>query len=416
MKQLKIVIIVFLGLFAVYLGSLMWISISMGKGFVYQGHSGVKVGDIDVGEIRVGDIDAGEIRVGNADITWTAGSNFSLAFEKEVAAEEIRGLRIDYSMNSNDILIYQGDGDSVLIREYMNFTPGENDISTVELGDGQLRIKGKRRNSFFFLFGAQSKDGYTEIYLPAGFMENLQDFQAQTVSGEVLSEIPFVNCGSFSVSSTSGDIFFPGAVAEKINVSTTSGDIRLTAVSGNIQISTVSGDIMVDRGLSAAAFSTTSGDIWVGEADGDIKAGTTSGGVMMGRIDGDVSVNTTSGDIRAENMTGTFRLGSTSGEIVVEGEAVSGTASTVSGDIRIFTGELAGDLKLSTTSGSASIELPESASFALDFDSTSGECRTFFDEMLSFNKRGNKAQGKYGGGEYAVTFSTTSGDLRITKR
>lgn len=402
MKQLKIAGIVFLGLLMIYLCAGLWISLSTGAGFTHQARS---------------------------------QANYSLVMEKEVEAEGIRSLQIDYGMNSNDIRIRQWDGDNILIREYMNFEPDDRDLSAVEQGDGQLWIKGKRRNSFFFfsLFTMSSKDAYTEVYLPAGFAERLHELEAKTVSGEISSEISFAGQERVYLSTTSGDIFFPGVSAEKIRVSTTSGNVHLTSVSGDLTVSTVSGDILADQ-VSSSSLSTTSGNIRIGEVTGDINAETTSGDIRiekltgdidadttsgeirLGKTDGDVSVNTTSGDIRVEDLTGIFRLGSTSGEIFIEGKSVNGTARTVSGDIRVFTDGLSGDLKMSTTSGSVSLELPETSSFALDFDSTSGECNTFFDDRLSFSKKGNKAKGEYGGGEHSVTISTTSGDLRITRR
>lgn len=87
----------------------------------------------------------------------------------------------------------------------------------------------------------------------------------------------------------------------------------------------------------------------------------------------------------------------------------------MSGDIRIFLDELQGGLDISTTSGDVSLQLPKTASLSLHFSSTSGECVTFFDEELSFNKKGNKAEGQHGGGEHSIDVSTVSGDLSISE-
>ena len=92
-----------------------------------------------------------------------------------------------------------------------------------------------------------------------------------------------------------------------------------------------------------------------------------------------------------------------------------GRAETISGYVQIFLAELAGDLNISTTSGEVYLRVPETVSLPLDFDSTSGDCSTFFDDQLSFNKKGNKVDGQYRGGERQVQVSTTSGDLRISQ-
>lgn len=370
---------------------------------------------------------------GNADIWGLGSGDYSLVMEKEFTPENIRGLKIDYGMNSNDVYFYQGEGESVIIREYMNFAPKEKQISGAEEKDGILWVKGRRRNQFGFLF-VRPRDAYTEIYLPADMALQLEEVEVKTVSGEIVSEIPFAVRKTFSVSSTSGDFSFPevGAekmqasstsgnismekvLAEKISVSTTSGDIDFGEAEGNVKISSTSGNAILGRVSGDIDASTTSGDITLGEVDGNMDISSTSGVVRLregrGRFDGD----TVSGDIRLETLEGAFQMNTTSGNVTLAAGNGWGDAETVSGDVKIFLGSLDGDITVSTTSGNVDIALPETASFTLDFDSTSGDCSTFFDEQLRFNKKGNQAEGQYGSGEDAIRVSTLSGDLRITK-
>lgn len=370
---------------------------------------------------------------GNAGISGPGSGDYSLVMEKEFTPENIRGLKIDYGMNSNDVYFYQGEGESVVIREYMNFTPKENQISGAEEKNGILWVKGRRRNQFGFLF-VRPWDAYTEIYLPADMALQLEEVEIKTVSGEIVSEIPFAVQKAFSVSSTSGDFSFPEvraekiqagstsgnismekALAEQITASTTSGDIELEEIEGNVKISSTSGNAILGRVSGDIGASTTSGDISLGEVDGNMDISSTSGVVRLregrGRFDGD----TVSGDIRLETLEGAFQMNTTSGNVTLAAGDGWGEAETVSGDVKIFLGSLEGDITVSTTSGNVDIALPETASFTLDFDSTSGDCNTFFDEQLRFNKKGNQAEGQYGSGENAVRVSTLSGDLRITK-
>ena len=56
------------------------------------------------------------------------------------------------------------------------------------------------------------------------------------------------------------------------------------------------------------------------------------------------------------------------------------------------------------------------SAFAFNYSSTSGDCSTFFDDVLSFNKKGTEAKGQYGVADgKSIIVSTVSGDLRITK-
>ena len=403
MRRTKIVLIVLLGGIMLSLCVLLGIGISTGRGF-WNGfgvHGGSDVGNKDAGSIDVGRIDVGrsvtgDFSVGDMDdaddmddmhdvdsqgtdkyFTWNR--NYSLVLEKEIPAEDIRSLNINYSMTFNDVIFYQGDGENVLVREYMSFEPEERQISTVEQNGTELAVKGARRNSFSFFY-VGFRDAYTEIYLPAELTENLEHVSVKTVSGSVLSQIPLAQTGTFQVSTTSGDVFFPEVRAEKIELSSVSGDIRLALT-------------RTDK----TELSTTSGEVRLQEGQGELDA------------------SSTSGDIRADSLEGAFRLDTTSGTLSIAKGSGFGKAGSVSGDIRIFLDELQGGLDISTTSGDVSLQLPKTASLSLHFSSTSGECVTFFDEELSFNKKGNKAEGQHGGGEHSIDVSTVSGDLSISE-
>lgn len=367
------------------------------------------------------------------DKYFTWNRHYSLVLEKEIPAEEIRSLKIDYGMNSNDVLFYQGDGEEILVREYMNFTPEKGQISVVEQNGTELEVRGVRRN-FFSFFSIGSRDAYTEIYLPDDLAGNLENVDVKTVSGSVLSQIPLAQTGTFHVTTTSGDVFFPGVRAKKTESSSTSGDIRLAyVVTDKAELSTTSGDIMLDQASGEAVISstsgmvrmqalvgrvrvtTTSGDISLGQVKGDMNISTTSGDIRLQKGQGDLDASSTSGDIRADSLDGAFSLDTTSGTLSIAEGSGFGKAGSVSGDIRIFLADLQGGLDISTTSGDVSLQLPKTASLSLRFGSTSGECRTFFDEELSFNKKGNKASGRHGGGEHSIDVSTVSGDLSISE-
>ncbi len=358
---------------------------------------------------------------------------FSPVLEKEFDAADIRSLKIEYGMNSNDVIFYQGTGESIVVREYLNFKPRENQISTVTQKGSELQITGSRRNSFFF-FSFRPRNAYTEIILPAGFAENMDTLYVKTMSGEIDSELPFKVRDKFSAFSTSGDIALSDVEADEIQLSSTSGDIRLPAARCEaFSASTTSGDIAVEQVNGRAVLSSVSGEIVLKEQQGDMKASSTSGDIRIGQVSGkstlsstsgeillkeqkgDVEASSSSGDIGIEELQGSFAMDTSSGAIRIAGGNSRGRAETVSGDVQLFLAGLTGDLDISTTSGEVNLRLPETASFSLDFDSTSGECSTFFDEQLSFNKKGNKADGQYRGGAGKVQVSTTSGDLKISR-
>lgn len=307
---------------------------------------------------------------------WRDMGNYELVLEKEESLDGIKELIIDYGMNSHDVYLYEGEDNKVLVKEFLNFTPDKNQISDVSLNRGALKIQGKRMNKSIYQLGGMGKGGYVEIYLPASYSNPLT---ISTVSGEIISDMDLLLTeGSLRLSSTSGDIRLP-----RIE----SSDIKISTVSGEVQADTVQGDLTA---------SSTSGDITVKNGDGKRDISTVSGEVIMEAIQGEFDISTTSGDVAIRDGRG------------------GGKANTVSGEIKICLEELTEGIDAGTTSGDVVIGLPEDSEFYFDAGSISGDIKTFFDESLSYDKKGHNAKGNYGsGGNLRIKISTVSGEIMV---
>lgn len=321
-------------------------------------------------------------------------ADVELVLEQEISPEDIEKLTLQYDKISNSVYFYESSGENIIIKEYRNSSAGGKH-SQVQQQGGHLTIQGGRQNSTsFFLFGGY-QNGYMEIYLPSNFEAEVS---VKTSSGDIRSDLDFTTAGAFSASTASGDILLQNVSADKVQISTTSGDLSLAEITGSARFSSVSGDILIQHLEGSADISTTSGSIR-----------------LLGGS-GDRDLTSISGDIHVDGLDGLFDLDTTSGKVSVSGEKGSGHISTVSGDVRLGLDDLSGDLSASTTSGDVSIQISEDASFYLKFSSTSGECRTFFDSALTYTNRDHHAEGSYGENtDRGIYVSTTSGDLRITK-
>lgn len=356
--------------------------------------------------------------------------DYALILEKEFDASTIRNVKI--TMSFEDICFLAGSGDTIQIREYANYTPRSGQLPTVEQRGSELQIKGKQIH-FFSLLSLPSRDAYLEVYLPAGMFEALDSLWAETSSGDITSELALAPLERFTAATTSGDIrlkeisgspdisstsgyIILDSLSGNAQVSTTSGDIHVGQVAGDITASSTSGDLVLDFISGNAQVSTTSGYISLGEVKGGLNLSSTSGCIRLGTGHGGLLADTTSGDITVEWLEGEFQIDTSSGEVSILNGSGYGQAETISGDVSLFLETLSGDLSVSTTSGEVVLRLPETSSFLLEFNSTSGECSTFFDDALSFNKKGSQAKGQYGTGDHQVTVSTTSGDLWIQEK
>lgn len=325
--------------------------------------------------------------------------DYRMVQEKEFSLAEIDEICIDYGRSSNDVIVYEGEGDTVIVREYANYEADGSELAKMEVKSGRLTVKGPRRSGGFggiHLFGIHNKDIYTEVWLPGNYAGGLD---IGTTSGEILIKMDLSLEEEMNLMSTSGDIVANtyNFRAKKIYVMSTSGEIMLSTLEAE-EISVMS----------------TSGDTWIERAEGGLSCTSASGEITVRGGAGNRTMNSNSGDIRVESLSGQISAGTTSGEITISGNRGYGDVSTTSGDVDFSLEELSGDVRVDTTSGEVWLRLPKDASLEFEADTASGEIDTFFDNNLKFSKRGDHAEGTVGGGERRkLKINTTSGDVRV---
>ena len=363
-----------------------------------------------------------------------------LVLEKEVSMEGIDSISVSYSKNSNDIYLYEGQGDVLEIKEYNEFELNENELSTVSVNGSRIEVKGKKRSQIragFFHFGYGG--GYTEVWLPASYKGELalatssghitsemdlvleKDLSAGSASGEIT--VPNITAGNVSLTSTSGNVEIETIGTEKngsagdINIATTSGNITLKQLTGETNIGSTSGFVNVETITGNVQITSTSGDITVQHIDGNAAVSCTSGNAKIMEGNGDRSVSTTSGDVTIDGADGSWQIETTSGDVRIKGQNDNGSIETTSGDVSLEVVELNGTLDINTSSGYVNMKLLQDSVFDFSADTASGNIDTFFDDELKFSKRGNSAQGTHGQNQQgnSIRIGTTSGDVRIMK-
>lgn len=318
-------------------------------------------------------------------------SNAELVQEKEFPVEELDKLDICYDRSSNDVTIYESDGSTVIVREFANFEAKDSELAEIKLSGSTLSVKGpKRVNNMVSV----NRYMYTEIWLPADYEGEIS---VKTVSGEIVMDRELSLQQKLRLSSTSGDITTKNVAASQVVITSTSGEVRTGELAAEeIEISTTSGDIRLDKAAGRLLATSTNGEVTVSDGSGERK------------------VSTTSGDIRISGVDSRFSVSSTSGEVTLEGQSGFGTVGTTSGDVRLSVAQLTGDLDINTSSGAATLQLSRDESLQFKASTVSGEISTFFDDALSFSKKGDRAEGSVGNdSKNKVTVTTTSGDIRV---
>jgi DUF4097 and DUF4098 domain-containing protein YvlB len=147
-----------------------------------------------------------------------------------------------------------------------------------------------------------------------------------------------------------------GAELEMVSAS---ADLRTRGDLGAARVRTTSGDIELD-GVGRLEVATTSGDVRVARVHGDATVTTVSGDATLAAVTGRLGGSSVSGDVRADVVGGDVRFGTTSGDVAIgrcDGGAIA--LKSISGDLSIgLPSGLAVEADLSTTSGRASLPDP----------------------------------------------------------
>lgn len=150
-------------------------------------------------------------------------------------------------------------------------------------------------------------------------------------------------------------VHIPDTYNNKINISTTSGDItEINLTNANLDIKTTSGDTKINN-INKLDIISTSGDINI-ENVNTINAKTTSGDININNITNKLNIEANSGDIEINSLSlkANSNIKSTSGDVEIEKtNSIYIEAKTTSGEIKINNNNRKADYELiiKTTSG-----------------------------------------------------------------
>lgn len=242
--------------------------------------------------------------VGFFGTSYNIGSGaLRLQKEQEVPETEITAMEVDCDGTPFDISVLPGEGRQIKIEEYYNAELEPDRMMEVSVTNKKLVIR--QRLAYGIVGWKGNLGGCVKVYIPAEIYESLKNMEIETTSGDI--EISgWEECRpsmkEVRLSTTSGEITADYLNAEKVNVSSVSGDIEVQNVTGKLHASATSGTLDIRQLTGEGELNTVSGEVYVGtdRLAGDLKIGTTSGEVQL-TIPQDSSfkldIDTTSGSI-----------------------------------------------------------------------------------------------------------------------
>ncbi|HWT16134.1 MAG TPA: DUF4097 family beta strand repeat-containing protein [Patescibacteria group bacterium] len=192
-----------------------------------------------------------------------------------------------------------------------------------------------------------------------------------------------------------------------------SAALDLSAVSANI-------DVTAMRGSPSIEAESVSGEVSLRASSADkLEISSVSGDVSFEGQAGRVDAETVSGDVRVSGVSGDVSVETVSGSAIVRGASVNEfEAASVSGDID-FEGTLAADgrMDVESMSGDVSITLPADASARVSAESFSGDLENDFGLVVEDDDGpGSTLHGTLGAGGASIEIESFSGDVNLRKR
>jgi hypothetical protein len=149
------------------------------------------------------------------------------------------------------------------------------------------------------------------------------------------------------------------------------------------------------------------------------KISTASGDVRVSGVTGDVRVSTASGRIEVRDARGDVRVGAASGDVLVSDIAGSITAETASGNVEaeLARFEAAPVMNFTAMSGNVRVRLAAHLGASVSMSSTGGEVTTDFPvEVRTDPHSGHQsARGEIGGGGPRLRLSSASGAVSLRR-
>jgi DUF4097 and DUF4098 domain-containing protein YvlB len=149
------------------------------------------------------------------------------------------------------------------------------------------------------------------------------------------------------------------------------------------------------------------------------KISTASGNITMSALTGDMTVHTASGDVTISDVSGKINAATASGEMRVKNVTGTVTARSASGNVEVQIARLegTGNMEFASASGDVRVSAPADLDGNVEMASATGDVRTDF--PLQMEKReygpGERATGRLGSGSRNLRISSASGNVSLLR-
>ncbi len=284
----------------------------------------------------------------------------------------------------------------------------------IQMDGGSLRVIGWRRGEVQVTGTVSGRDDTVELD-GGGRSVDVRVGGRRGRGGSANLEVRVPAGSRVEVTAGSAPITVSG-VTGAVETTSRSGSVNIQGNLRTVEVVAHSGPVTVEGRADRVEVTAMSGPVRVGaDVRQRVEIQAMSGPVdVLGTV-GDVEVNALSGNVRVADATGRVEVEGVSGNIAVNGARLRGGVNTVSGNI-LVSGSLAGAMSLETHGGNVELRLPSGAGAEVEVSTFNGSFRSDFGGARESRESRHERRVSIGRGGPAVSITTFSGDVKLSRR
>lgn len=281
----------------------------------------------------------------------------------------------------------------------------------IAIGNGSLRVVGWGRSEVQ-VTGSLAREGDRVVLNGSGRTTEVRVQGARGRAGAATLEVRVPAGSSIEVVTGQAPITVTG-VNGAVETVTQGGVITVQGSPRTVEATTQHGGITVDAQTDRVMLTSMAGPVRVaGNVRQRAEISAMSGAVEVSGSVGEAEIHALNGAVRVANVTGgRIEIGSVSGSVSVAGTRLRGNVESVSGAV-VISGSLGGALNVTSHAGSVELRLPASTGAEVQVTSWSGD----LDSDWRLRREGREWHGTIGRGGPAVSITTFSGGVKLTRR
>lgn len=247
--------------------------------------------------------------------------------------------------------------------------------------------------------------------------------RAIDIDGDVTVETEH---GSITVENISGDV----------SLKTEHGAVRAIDITGGVEIASPYSEVSVEHAGGNVTIASSHRPVFVHDVSGHLELASRYARVVVRGVAGDVSIENLHRPVSVADVRGSVSV--TGEKCSVEVDAVDGAITIASthddirvselsasldirasdADVDVTIKRLAGSVRVETTRGDVTFDLPADASARVTASTLDGELRSEFPSLTSTDgteRRQQRWEGVLGSGRHPLTIVTSYGDIALTR-